>query len=68
MVFLKSTVSVAVPMKPGSSRAQRQLEAWSRIVHRVEVTPDWIAENEAKQRAYEQQRREWRELTGIKHT
>jgi hypothetical protein len=68
MAFLNSTVSVACTVEPGSCQAQRDLALWSRSDHRVPVTDEWLERNEAKQKAYEAKRREWRKQVGIVDT
>ena len=55
-------------LDPGSCQAVRVEAALSIPVERVSVSPEWLAENEAKQKAYEQQRREWRKLVGVVDT
>ena len=65
MSFAKSTVSPPCIVEPGSCQAVRIEAALSLPVQRVRVTPGWLAENEAKQKAYEQRRAEWRKLVGI---
>jgi hypothetical protein len=53
-------------MKPGLRQAEEEHVQWPCHQERAHVTPEWIAQNNAKQRAYEQQREEWRALVGIK--
>ena len=52
-------------LQPGSCQAARVEAALSHPVHHAPGTPEWRAEQEEKQRAYERQRREWRKLVGI---
>jgi hypothetical protein len=68
MSFSKSTVSNPCIVEPGSCQAVRVCEVLYRPLNRVEVTPEWYAMNEAKQKAYEQERAEWRRLVGIRDT
>jgi hypothetical protein len=62
MSFSKSTVSPPCIVEPGSCQAEHIHGGLARPLDRVPVTPEWLAENDAKQRAYETRRREWRRL------
>jgi hypothetical protein len=66
MVF-RSSVIPFPPMwlDPGSCQAVRIAAILDKPILRVEVTPEWIAMNERKQRAYERKRAEWRKQVGI---
>lgn len=66
MAFAKSEVSPPCVVEPGSCQAVRICGIINDPLARVEVTPEWLAENEAKQKAYEQKRAEWLVLVGIK--
>jgi hypothetical protein len=37
-------------------------------LNQLPATPQWLAVNEAKQKAYEAKRAEWRELVGVADT
>ena len=65
MAFLKSQVSVPMVLEPGSCQAERVHANLARPLNRVLVTPEWLAENEAKQKAYEGTRAQWRKRVGI---
>jgi hypothetical protein len=67
MAFLKSQVSVPMVLEPGSCQAEQVHANLARPLNRVPVTPEWLAENEAKQKAYEAKRAEWRKLAAIKN-
>ena len=59
MVFIKSVIPFP-PMRldPGSCQAVRISAILDKPINRVEVTPEWRAEQEAKQKKYEQDRQE----------
>jgi len=65
MAFAKSQVSPPCVVEPGSCQAVRICGIIGDPLARVEVTPEWLAENEAKQKAYEQRRAEWLKHAGI---
>jgi hypothetical protein len=68
MAFLKSEVSPPCIIEPGSCHAARVEAAMSFPIERAPVTAEWLAENEAKQKAYEDRRREWRKRVGVAET
>jgi hypothetical protein len=56
----RSSVILFPPMRlePGSCQAVRIAAILDKPVNRVEVTPEWRAEQEVKQKKYEQDRQE----------
>jgi hypothetical protein len=68
MSLAKSTVSPPSIVEPGSCQAERIHADLTRPFDRVPVTPEWLADIEAKQKAYESTRRGWRALVGIADT
>ena len=67
MQFHNSTISPPSVIEPGSCQAVRVCSALEVAGTKQPLGVD-VAENAAKQRAYEQQRAEWRQLCGIKNT
>jgi hypothetical protein len=66
MVFTKSVIPFPpMHLDPGSCQAVRIAAILDKPVLRVEVTPEWIAMNERKQRAYEQKRAARRKELGV---
>jgi hypothetical protein len=63
----RSSVIPFPPMRldPGSCQAVRIEKLLSKPAQRVKVTPEWIAENEAKQKAYEENRAARRKELGV---
>ena len=67
MAFQSSTIPFPpTHLNPGSCQAVSIETLLAKPVERVPVTPGWLAENAAKQRAYEQSRREHYERVGLK--
>ena len=56
MQFATSSISLARMIESGSCQAVRVIAAIPVAVDRVPVTPEWLAENAAKQRAYKRKR------------
>jgi hypothetical protein len=54
MAFVNTTISPSTELDPGSCQAVPIETVLARPINRVSVTPEWIAENDAKQRAYEE--------------
>lgn len=68
MPFQNPITSPPYILDPGSCQAVRIAAILDKPSHRVEVTPEWRAENARKQKAYERSRVEWRKLHPEKQT
>jgi hypothetical protein len=66
-IAFQSSVIPFPPMilEPGSCQAERIHAGLSREIQSAPGTPEWREEQRARQKAYEQKRREWREKVGI---
>jgi hypothetical protein len=63
MAFRSSVVPFPpIKLNPGHCQAVRIEASLSHAANRVKPNPEWIAEQEAKQHAYELRRAEWRKL------
>jgi hypothetical protein len=68
MAFLNPIVFPPNELQPGSCQAVRIKTAMSGPVERCPVTPEWCAENERKQLAFEAQRAKRRKELGVVDT
>jgi hypothetical protein len=68
MQIINPAIEPPSVLDPGSCQAVRIAAILDKPINRVEVTPEWLAENARKQEAYERQRAEWRVAHPQKNT